>query len=454
MTVATALLALLTLAPQGDVQSLTDQGIQQLREAEAAAASGSLSGLEIVDAFVAASNTLRKACAMDGARPEAFVAWSEALLNASDMGNALRAVEAGLSKYSRHPEVLMQLGRVHTAAAGQAGGEEDQRQGWTSAADAYARAAEIDPSKAAPWIRLGEVQVYLGDREEAQKAWKTALEREEAAVDLNNMIGWLQSDAVPLLEGMLARRPDDTTVLWYLGIAEVNAQPSMWKEARAHFERILELNPAFTNTYYYLGQGAMSEGQRLAAQDETGRAKELYAYSAMAWSKYLADFGVQQIQGMASTPDGGQGFVDTMKWLGGQAYEAQDLETAVALAGWVAQARPNDVEAWNNLAFFQREAAHYEESLAAYRRADELQPDDPQIMNDLAVILHYYLRRDDEEARSLYQRAIERGEELLADPSGMDEAEVERLRIGLRDARNNLRRLDAGAREDGGPAGG
>ena len=123
-------------------------------------------------------------------------------------------------------------------------------------------------------------------------------------------------------------------------------------------------------------------------------------------------------------------------------------ETGVVLLDWATRTVPDFADAWQNLGFFCREAGQYERSRDAYKRAHELLPDDPQIMNDYAVIYHFYLKSEDELAEDLYRRAIARAEEML-ESGEVPEEDLGRIRTALRDARTNLEKLLAGNRSNG-----
>jgi hypothetical protein len=55
------------------------------------------------------------------------------------------------------------------------------------------------------------------------------------------------------------------------------------------------------------------------------------------------------------------------------------------------------------------------------------------------------LQRDQEEAADLYIQAAARAEEILTDTEGMEPDEINRIRIALRDAKKNLKKLKAGS---------
>lgn len=435
----------------GDPAALTTLGTCLLRDAEAKAASGALKGLAVNDAFLEAANVLRKATALPDAPPEAWENRSEALLNAGDSGHALETVEEGLARHPGDLRLLLQKGRVLAARAVELEGRtEKQKAAREAAAEVYRQAMERHPDSATAAVRLGEMLVYLGDHDGAVAAWRTALQRNLDEVDLASMGQWIGNDAAAdLLAERNAAGPANPLALWYQAWYEYFSQPQRWEAARKHFQEALRLEPSFTSSWFFLGEGAMAAGTRLAqAGDPEGAAKE-FALAVQAWAKYLAVAGEAQVQQLAAMEDGGEAFVQKIQWLVGRAMRIGDGESAVTLARWVTRARPRDAAAWNNLGLILRDTGHAEESLQAYERALALRPDDPQVMNDLAVILHYYLRRDDERARKLYQEAAARAEAILQGDEELPPEERDRIRTALRDARNNLAKLDAGDRRPG-----
>lgn len=438
-----------------DATALTAYGTYLLRDAEARAASGQGQGLDVADAFSSAADVLRKAAAAKNAPPEAFVNWSEALINTDDLRNAEKATDTGLQKHPDDLALLLQKGRVLTTRASKSTGDK-QKEAYAGAMAAYRKARDKFPKGTDSCVRLGELEVLQGQiadqdkhMQEAQAQWREALQRDPGAVDLNAMGQWLGNDAAADLMAAVNQGAEEPTRLWYQGKFELGATPPRWEAARQHLERVMELNPAFTNTWYLLATGAMAEGARLQQAGQTDPAERAYLYAASAWARYLKDFGANQIQGMASAEDKGQGFLEQVRWLEGKAIGGGRAADAAQLARWRTQARPQDAEAWNNLGFFLREAAQYEESLAAYRKALDLSPDDPGLLNDTAVILHYYLKRDDAEALSLYQKAQAKAQAILDQPAGRSEEELQNVRTALRDSTNNLKKLQAGNRDNG-----
>ena len=82
----------------------------------------------------------------------------------------------------------------------------------------------------------------------------------------------------------------------------------------------------------------------------------------------------------------------------------------------------------------------YERSFVAYQRALALTPDDPQVLNDTALMLQYHLEREHDQVETMYRRSIALSEERLADP-GLSPGDRERFETTLRDATGNLKLL-------------
>ncbi len=437
-------------AEKNDPRVLGARGAYLLHATEAKAASGALKALDAVDAFNQAAGLLEKAAGSTDASPAVFVNWSEALLNANDVQNALRALKKGLSVHADALPLELQLGRALTARFHEVEGLEGKSDAALAAAErAYRKAMDDHPESGTAAVRFGEIKVLAKDLPAAQEAWREALKRSPDEVDLNAMVAWLPGKpGSELLEERIKSAGETALLRWYQALAEYNAVPRLWRQARKHFQRALELNPDFGNVWWYLGEGAIAEGQRI--QKEKGgtamapAAAKAYLEAAAAWAHYVKLFGPNLLQSIRTAADHGEAQVRKFIWLGGIAYQGRDFESAYELARLVAQARPEDVAAWNNFALFCRDGGRAEEALKAYEAALRLSPDDPQIMNDLAVILQYNLKKDSARAADLYRKAIARAEEILAAPEGLSTGEKVRIQTALRDARNNLTRLTGG----------
>ncbi len=141
--------------------------------------------------------------------------------------------------------------------------------------------------------------------------------------------------------------------------------------------------------------------------------------------------------------------VAMIRGLADKSFRIGDLEAARDLFKITAEVLVDSADDWNNYAFFARDTGAYEESYRAYERALELDPSNPSLLNDTALILHYHLLRDLDRAEELYALAIEEGERLLEDDT-VDQNAKNAAKIAVRDATNNLALLKH-ARANGGP---
>ncbi len=124
------------------------------------------------------------------------------------------------------------------------------------------------------------------------------------------------------------------------------------------------------------------------------------------------------------------------------AMPARFADARAVLAAIVA-AEPQSADVWNNYGFVCRETAQNDLAYEAYARALELDPANPRLLNDLAVMLHYYLHRDYDKALELYGQAVEQADEQLKAPD-LDASIKRDLEEARKDAVNNLKKLAAG----------
>jgi len=109
---------------------------------------------------------------------------------------------------------------------------------------------------------------------------------------------------------------------------------------------------------------------------------------------------------------------------------------------------------WNNMGLFLRDEAERirddpeqeelhaflcREALRAYRRALAVAPLDPQLLNDTALILHYYLEDELELAKDMYERAVAEAERQLRGELSADDRR--RFETARDDAAANLVKL-------------
>ena len=264
-----------------------------------------------------------------------------------------------------------------------------------------------------------------------------------AGVDSGTVYAWLQADSIAILDVLVDAQPEDVLLYWYRGMAYYYKGAEFWSNVHSDFNKVIELNPAFTNAFFFLADGAFQRGVMQSTAKDDDKAKKAYNFSGKYYALYLKDFGANHAQSVSQN-DGLLAECQRMNFLA----SFTDYDHAILILEWATSNAPNYLDVWNNLAFLYRETGESEKSLAAYQQALSIQPDDPQIMNDLAVIYHYYLETEDEIALELYRNAIVRAEEILsAENSAGDDLSL--VKVALRDARNNLSKLSKGNRRNG-----
>jgi hypothetical protein len=239
--------------------------------------------------------------------------------------------------------------------------------------------------------------------------------------------------------------PDAGTahLLWWLGWARFNE--GEWTGSEEAFLGALALVPEFANSWFYVGLA------RQYRKDSEGALAAMHA----GWD---AD-PPQMVSTAASAGGALRAFEGLLGWCAEQE-PARNLDAAF-LAEMLTNALPNEPRYWNNLGLFLRDegerlqiAAYrkkgpepdpavlddlYGRAYAAYQKALELRPDDPQLVNDTALMLHYHLDGDPVEVERLYRLALERTDELLA--GELSEEDRARYTQTLEDIGVNLKSL-------------
>lgn len=235
----------------------------------------------------------------------------------------------------------------------------------------------------------------------------------------------------------------DATLLWWLGWARL--QQKQYETAETAFASSVKKFPSYTNCWFYVAVCRFSRQDRGGAVEAVKKHFELNAADLAA--------AIQQ------NPAYNLAMLDSLVGFCAEKEPPRNLDAAV-LSEAQALAKPDEVRYWNNAGLFYRDGgeplgrskdeakkkqamALFEKAYECYSKALELQPGDPSILNDTAVMLHYYLDRDLERAKELYKRANQRAKELLA--KGGLEPEMKKLyETAETDSGNNLRKLEAG----------
>lgn len=319
------------------------------------------------------------------------------------------------------------LEQLATAAA-------SARKATTTALDT---AIAADPQRAFPHKLLGDVHAWNDNPGQALVCYGKALGLDPGA-PVNH--DWLASATKPaalieLYTKALAEyrarpnaEPRRTAVAtWYLGKALF--QDKQFAPAREQMRAAYAANPDYQNSLYYEWLASYWLGDHDAAEQEAA------TYARLAPAGF-ADL-------LRSLPDRSQ-TLPILSFLAARAFKAGRLPASSALNHVLALVE-NSAQAWNNYAFLCREAGSHQESLVAYERALELEPDSPQLLNDTAVILHYHLVSDEnrKRAQQMYEQAVALAQKQLASNT-LDDAGKARVEQALKDARANLAKMAAG----------
>jgi tetratricopeptide (TPR) repeat protein len=110
----------------------------------------------------------------------------------------------------------------------------------------------------------------------------------------------------------------------------------------------------------------------------------------------------------------------SLQFLADQDRAKSRLPDARDLLAFAYDLQPDDPGLCNNYAFLCRETGKYDESWKAYSHLIELAPEQPRYLNDAALILSDYLKKDLPLAQTLYERAIASADKILADPAATE----------------------------------
>ena len=260
--------------------------------------------------------------------------------------------------------------------------------------------------------------------------------------------------------GAIGRRPQAASAVleWWYGYAHfaeaVESEEALralpggaeqlathWHTAEGAFRRALALDMELVNAWYYIGRC------RYHLDDYEGY---------LASFKRLFEIEPTNLIGMLDTER--EHNLRVLSWVIGWCNDLQRLSDATFLCELRVGLEPLEWEPWNDLGFFARDAgearlaaggegaeleaeALWQRSVSAYEEACRLSPDRPHLINDHAVVLQYYLKRDWERAREMYEEARAMARRVLAGEE-LSAADRELAEQALQNATRNLAELD------------
>jgi tetratricopeptide (TPR) repeat protein len=315
--------------------------------------------------------------------------------------------------------------------------------------------------------KLAEAQAVL-DRAARGVDGVVALLRRRAEV---HALGNAPQLALAELRRAIALAPQDTTLLerhlelvqdtesfdaaidFYTGLVDAPAL-SRWYRSRAH-----EFSGHHLETRQRDYAGAAAEYQK-AEHDfaECAKLDAAQRKAVDAWIPSLRAFRGHALTlaekfpeaeaALLSAIDLDHGQADALRFLhelqdamwkkfGGDAMPKERKEEMRAFASRLATVEPGNSQNWNNWGLFARDAGKYEESYLAYRRALELEPENPNFLNDTALILMYHLDRDLDRAQQWLEKAVEVADATLH-RDGVESRKRADAETALGDAYGNL----------------
>jgi superkiller protein 3 len=259
------------------------------------------------------------------------------------------------------------------------------------ALEAYRRAAALDPTAASPWSRMGEIYFDLGEDTAAIESFERAMALDPAPPQPYHRLGRiyelqeLYPEAVGYYEQAISRygqsdRPAQAAA--WAGLGNIYFARNEQKQAIAAYRQATTLDGALASPYHRLGLIYSRQGQPESAIIFYRQALERYPVDeplptrAEAWN------------------DLGDACCAVQRWEDAVAayQQAIDLDKRFALP-------------WYNLGnIYSRREESYPDAVNAYDRAIELDPTHGWAYNNLAMVLDRQGRPQD--AIDLYRQAI------------------------------------------------
>jgi tetratricopeptide (TPR) repeat protein len=447
-------------APAADVDYLF--GLAMLGHTKASLSSGGNAFTQ--SQFLDAAAALQRATNADAERySDAFLPLVEAAWYAQDLPLARAAADRAVEREPTSPQAHTLRGRV---VFSQYSGEADETQKklhWQAAAAAFEAAVKHFGAPTDPWLRgqladahiqLGHLHVFAEDKAKASEHYAAAIGWDPSKVDFGAVRGALGAELLPtclaqgekrFLGAHEATDPMYSTLSWWLGFTHF--ENAKWPECETAFRRAVALWPGYANSWYYVFRATFSQ-QKYAEALEALRAYESAApeglIESLAGQKGLNVQCLEYLVGWCANPGNHDG-------------RAQNLDAAF-LSDVLTRLEPEVSRFWNNLGLFVRDHGDalrwsrspeatkeklevlWKRALVAYERALELEPENPNYLNDTAVMFHYYLERDYEKALAMYEKAAVLADQLLARKDlAPDVREV--VKIAQRDSKNNTVKL-------------
>jgi tetratricopeptide (TPR) repeat protein len=416
--------------------------------------------------FEDAVANLQRATAADPDRyGDAWLPLAEAAWYAANLAVARDAADRAVKLDPKDPFAHSVLGDVAFAQYKVAQEAQDTAGAdahWATSLAAFKKAIELlgnpqDPAGAALLARAhqqcGFLHQWKQDLKSASESYAIAASLDPSKVDFNQVHSGLGAeafaacitDAIVRFEKLYGHnQPASSTLHWWNGFALFeNAKAP---EAATEFHRAVELFPAYVNSWYYIFRCEYAQKRFPEAVEALRTNWNLDKDSLAAALASQPEMNLPILEYLVGW------CVDPEKHAG----EVNNADAAL-LSEMLTRAAPTQARYWNNLGLFLRDEGDalraskkdvpkeelqklWEAAYAAYSQTLEIEPGNPNYLNDTAVMLHYYLHRDYDKALAMYEKAAVRAEEELAKPD-LDPNLREVIKIAKRDSNNNIAKV-------------
>jgi len=343
-----------------------------------------------------AQNQAERAAALKGDDPDAWVVVTEALLELGKFEQAERSIaeaeKRGLDA-TRKRRLRGELSYFMVASRA----EEGTDASYEEAKSALEALIHEDPGAAELRLRLGDLNHAFGRWNEALEAWERGLSIEPFdRATLDTVLTYLRvpelrAKARLVLESAaataekLAGGSDPRPAYAIMCVGHCKLLERDLDGATALFKKAQKLDPTLEVQCSLGLADADFRGQRF---DEAAAAYKAAFHADHAGAKAL----VLQI-GQQANLAGSLQFLARQARAKGKNDDARDLlEIAVEFEA-------ENAAVWNDFAFLCRETGKAQKAWEAYSKTIELAPDNPRYLNDAALILQDYLKKDFPRAR-------------------------------------------------------
>jgi cytochrome c-type biogenesis protein CcmH/NrfG len=415
-----------------------------------------------------AVNFLARATKADAERfGDAFALLAECAWNTQDFDLGRPAAEQAVARQPKNAEAQLMLGRIalaqYSAAAADASQKAAADKHWEAGRAALQKAIELlsgandaehKTTLAKAHVDLGHAYKWKDKPDDAAREYGLALGADPSIVNYQQILGALGNERflAALEAGEKAFQESsgptangDAALLWWLGWSRFDQK--QYDKADQALSEAVKKNASFVNSWYWIALARYYQKN--------------YEGAVAALRRYHDENPADLVASIKTNTELNLRIVDFL--VGWCAQNQRNLEAAI-LSETQAEVAPTNADYWNNAGLFYREAgaglrksekpedrtqamSWFEKSYAAYTKALEISPDNPSLLNDTAVMLHYYLDRDLDKAKAMYMKAAERAEAELKRTDL--EADVrDRLQTALRDSKNNLAKLEKGDKKE------